>query len=91
VRRERGGRRGSGLASARPLLFRGYRRAEIPRAFDGHDDYAETVAAAVAAADLPDYTVAEGNGAYRQRTAHAHGGMPALLAWLVRESGRPYA
>jgi glutamate---cysteine ligase / carboxylate-amine ligase len=193
--------RDSGLASARSVLFRGYRSAEIPRAFDGYDDYAETIAATVAAGDLPDYTflwwdvrphprlgtvevrgmdaqfalpsiaglstlvqalarreadrhgpwapreaiveasfaahrdgldarlpldgrlrparelvaatlavarpyarelgteaaldeveriVAEGNGADRQRAAHARGGMPALLTWLAQESGRPY-
>jgi carboxylate-amine ligase len=46
----------SGLASARAPLFRGYRGAEIPRAFDSWDDYAETVAATVAAGDLEDYT-----------------------------------
>ncbi|MEA2256004.1 MAG: glutamate---cysteine ligase / carboxylate-amine ligase [Solirubrobacteraceae bacterium] len=48
--------RDSGLDSARAQLFRGYPRAEIPRAFDSYDDYAETVAAVVAAGDLPDYT-----------------------------------
>ena len=36
--------RDSGLATARAQLFRGYPRAEIPRAFDSYDDYAETVA-----------------------------------------------
>jgi carboxylate-amine ligase len=194
--------RDSGLASARSVLFRGYRSAEIPRAFDGYDDYAETIAATVSAGDLPDYTflwwdvrphprlgtvevramdgqsalgsiaglsalvqalarreadrygpwaprealveasfaahrdglearlpldgslrpareviaatlavarpyarelgtedaldeveriLAEGNGADRQRAAHARGGMRALLALLVEETGRPYA
>ena len=48
--------RDSGLATARAQLFRGYPRAEIPRAFDSYDDYAETVAGVVAAGDLPDYT-----------------------------------
>jgi carboxylate-amine ligase len=46
----------SGMASARAPLFRGYRGAEIPRAFASYDDYAETIAAAVAAGELPDYT-----------------------------------
>ena len=36
--------RDSGLATARAQLFRGYPRAEIPRAFDSYDDYAESVA-----------------------------------------------
>jgi carboxylate-amine ligase len=44
------------MASARAPLFRGYRGAEIPRAFASYDDYAETIAAAVAAGGLPDYT-----------------------------------
>jgi carboxylate-amine ligase len=48
--------RDSGLSTARAQLFRGYPRAEIPRAFAGFDDYAETVAAVVEAGDLPDYT-----------------------------------
>jgi carboxylate-amine ligase len=48
--------RDSGLATARAQLFRGFPRAEIPRAFAGFDDYAETVAAVVQAGDLPDYT-----------------------------------
>jgi carboxylate-amine ligase len=48
--------RDSGLDSARAQLFRGYPRAEIPRAFSSYDDYAETVASVVAAGDLPDYT-----------------------------------
>jgi carboxylate-amine ligase len=34
--------------------------------------------------------LAEGNGADRQRAAHARGGMPALLALLVDEARRPY-
>jgi glutamate---cysteine ligase / carboxylate-amine ligase len=46
----------SGLASARAPLFRGYRGAEIPRAFASYDDYAETIAATVAAGGLVDYT-----------------------------------
>ena len=46
----------SGMASARAPLFRGYRGAEIPRAFRGYDDYTETIAATVAAGDLADYT-----------------------------------
>jgi carboxylate-amine ligase len=46
----------SGLASARSPMFRSYRGAELPRAFHDFDDYAETIAATVAAGDLPDYT-----------------------------------
>src|SRR3954471_6864300 len=46
----------SGMASARAPLFRGYRGAEIPRAFHSYDDYAETTAATGAAGDLADYT-----------------------------------
>src|SRR4051794_3406179 len=34
--------RDSGLASARAPLFRGYRGAEIPRAFESYDDYARS-------------------------------------------------
>jgi carboxylate-amine ligase len=34
--------------------------------------------------------LAEGNGADRQRAAHARGGMPALLALLIDEARRPY-
>jgi carboxylate-amine ligase len=34
--------------------------------------------------------LAEGNGADRQRAAHARGGMPAVLDLLVDEAGRPY-
>ena len=48
--------RDSGLATSRAQLFRGYPRAEIPRAFDSYDDYAETAESIVAAGDLPDYT-----------------------------------
>jgi carboxylate-amine ligase len=48
--------RDSGLASARAQLFRGYPSADIPRAFDSFDDYAESVAGVVAAGELPDYT-----------------------------------
>jgi glutamate---cysteine ligase / carboxylate-amine ligase len=46
----------SGLASARAALFRSYRGADLPRAFESYDDYAETVAQAVAAGGLEDYT-----------------------------------
>jgi carboxylate-amine ligase len=46
----------SGLASARAPLFRAYRGADLPRAFDGYDDYAETIEQIVAAGGLPDYT-----------------------------------
>jgi carboxylate-amine ligase len=48
--------RDSGMASARAPLFRGYRGAEIPRAFQSYDDYAETMTATVAAGGLEDYT-----------------------------------
>jgi carboxylate-amine ligase len=48
--------RDSGLATSRAQLFRGYPRAEIPRAFDSYDDYAATADGIVAAGDLPDYT-----------------------------------
>jgi carboxylate-amine ligase len=48
--------RDSGLQSARSALFRGYRGAELPRAFASYDDWAQTVQAAVAAGDLVDYT-----------------------------------
>jgi carboxylate-amine ligase len=46
----------SGLASSRSVLFRGYPRAEIPRAFADFEDYAATTAAVVVAGDLEDYT-----------------------------------
>ncbi len=46
----------SGLASARARLFRALPTAELPRAFAGYDDYLSTVAAVLAAGDLPDYT-----------------------------------
>ena len=48
--------RDSGLASARSVLFRGYRSAEIPRAFESYDDYAETIASVLAAGGLDDQT-----------------------------------
>jgi carboxylate-amine ligase len=48
--------RDSGLASARAQLFRGYPRAEIPRAFASYEDYVGTAEAVIAAGDLPDYT-----------------------------------
>lgn len=184
----------SGLASARAQLFRGYPRADIPRAFASWEDYEATIDAVTRAGDLADYTflwwdlrphpnlgtvevramdaqsslrdaaalsalihalarraadaapahpsprealmessfraardgleatlwfdgalrpvgevaaavlgdlrgegldevrrlVAEGNGAARQRAAHARGGMPALLAGLVAETAEPW-
>jgi carboxylate-amine ligase len=46
----------SGFQTARAQLFRGYPRADIPRAFAGWDDYAEATAALVAAAEVEDYT-----------------------------------
>jgi carboxylate-amine ligase len=48
--------RDSGFASSRATLFRSYPRGELPRAFDSWDDYAETIAAIVAAAGVEDYT-----------------------------------
>jgi carboxylate-amine ligase len=46
----------SGLASARAQLFRGYPRAEIPRAFSSWAEYESTVDAVARAGDLSDYT-----------------------------------
>jgi glutamate---cysteine ligase / carboxylate-amine ligase len=46
----------SGLATARAQLFRGFPRAEIPRAFSSYEDYAASVEGVVAAGELPDYT-----------------------------------
>src|SRR4051794_30572725 len=46
----------SGFQTARAQLFRGYPRADIPRPFAGWDDYAETMEALVAAADVEDYS-----------------------------------
>jgi carboxylate-amine ligase len=48
--------RDSGFATARAQLFRGYPRAVVPRAFAGWNDYADTVADWVAAAEIDDYT-----------------------------------
>jgi carboxylate-amine ligase len=48
--------RDSALATARAVLFRGFPRSEIPRAFSSYDDYAATVEGVVAAGELPDYT-----------------------------------
>jgi glutamate---cysteine ligase / carboxylate-amine ligase len=48
--------RDAGFATARAQLFRGFPRAEIPRAFADWNDYASTVEAAVAAGGLADYT-----------------------------------
>ena len=48
--------RDSGFQTARAQLFRGYPRADIPRAFAGWEDYAETMALVVAAAGVEDYT-----------------------------------
>jgi glutamate---cysteine ligase / carboxylate-amine ligase len=48
--------RDSGLATARAVLFHGFPRSEIPRAFSSYDDYAATVEGVVAAGELPDYT-----------------------------------
>jgi carboxylate-amine ligase len=48
--------RDSGFATARAQLFRGYPRAVVPRAFDGWDDYVESVAHWQAAAGIEDYT-----------------------------------
>jgi len=46
----------SGFQTARAQMFRGYPRADIPRTFADWDDYAETMDALVAAADVEDYT-----------------------------------
>ena len=46
----------SGFATARAQLFRGYPRADIPRAFTGWEDYETTIGAIVAAAGVADYT-----------------------------------
>jgi carboxylate-amine ligase len=46
----------SGLASARAQMFRGYPRADIPQAFSSWDEYEASIAAILAAGDLPDYT-----------------------------------
>ena len=46
----------SGFATARAQLFRGYPRADIPRAFADWADYEATMSAVVAAAGVADYT-----------------------------------
>ena len=46
----------SGFATARAQLFRGYPRADIPRAFADWEDYEATMGAIVAAAGVADYT-----------------------------------
>jgi carboxylate-amine ligase len=46
----------SGFQTARAQMFRGYPRADIPRPFASWGDYAATVEAMVAAADVEDYT-----------------------------------
>jgi carboxylate-amine ligase len=46
----------SGFASARAQVFRGYPRADIPRVFDGWEDYDTSVRQIAAAAGVPDYT-----------------------------------
>jgi carboxylate-amine ligase len=46
----------SGFATARAQMFRGFPRAEVPRAFGSWDEYVHVVQSAVAAGDLPDYT-----------------------------------
>jgi glutamate---cysteine ligase / carboxylate-amine ligase len=46
----------SGFQTARAQLFRGYPRADIPRPFDGWDDYVTTMDQLVAAAGIEDYT-----------------------------------
>ena len=48
--------RDSGFATARAQLFRGFPRADIPRAFAGFDDYEEIVGRRLAAGALHDYT-----------------------------------
>ena len=44
------------FATARAQMYRAYPRAIIPRAFARWDDYQEVLAAAVAAAEVPDYS-----------------------------------
>jgi carboxylate-amine ligase len=46
----------SGLATARAVVFRGFPRSEIPRAFSSYEDYVETVEGVLVAGDLSDYT-----------------------------------
>ena len=46
----------SGFQTARAQMFRGYPRADIPRAFAGWEDYAAAMEAIVAAAGVEDYT-----------------------------------
>ena len=46
----------SGFATARAQLFRGYPRADVPRAFVNWEDYDTSVRQVVAAAGVPDYT-----------------------------------
>ncbi len=46
----------SGFATARAQLFRGYPRADVPRAFANWEDYDTSIRQVVAAADVPDYT-----------------------------------
>jgi carboxylate-amine ligase len=46
----------SGFASARAQLFRGYPRADVPRAFAGWEDYDTSIRQVVAAGGVPDYT-----------------------------------
>ena len=46
----------SGLATARAVVFRGFPRSEIPRAFGSYEDYVETVESVLVAGDLSDYT-----------------------------------
>jgi len=46
----------SGFQTARAQMFRGYPRADIPRAFAGWDDYAAAMDLIVAAAGVEDYT-----------------------------------
>jgi carboxylate-amine ligase len=47
----------SGLASARRTLRRGYPRVDPPPPFEDFEDYRSTLAAALAAAELDDYTL----------------------------------
>jgi carboxylate-amine ligase len=46
----------SGLSSARAQLFRGFPRAEIPRAFASYEEYVEVVDSVARAGDLDSYT-----------------------------------
>jgi carboxylate-amine ligase len=65
----------------------------VPEAARAALDRARPYAAELGSDDALDGVeriLAEGNGADRQRAAHARGGLPAMLALLVEEARRPY-